>query len=80
LPPPAAPRAAITGRAYGGIRQISRTPIKTRLTLCEYKKHLATAPSRALRDMPGLKWAKIEQGEGKYYMTREQYDACNDQL
>ena len=33
-----------------------------------------------LMDMPGLKWAKIEQGEGKYYMTREQYDACNDQV
>ena len=31
-----------------------------------------------LMDMPGLEWAKFEQG--KYYMTRAQYDACNDQV
>ena len=29
-------------------------------------------------DMPDLKWDKVE--DGKYYMTRAQYDAGNEQL
>ena len=31
-----------------------------------------------LLDMPGIVWAKIE--DGSYYMTRAQYDAGNEQL
>ena len=31
-----------------------------------------------LMEMPDLEWEKVEQG--KYYMSRRQYDFCNDQL
>jgi hypothetical protein len=31
-----------------------------------------------LMDVPDLKWEKIE--DGLYYMSRAQYDACNEQL
>ena len=31
-----------------------------------------------LMDMPNLKWEKVE--DGKYYMTRAQYDTGNEQL
>lgn len=31
-----------------------------------------------LMGMEDLKWEKIE--DGKYYMSRAQYDACNEQL
>ena len=31
-----------------------------------------------LMDMPDLKWEK--KARGKYYMSRAQYDLCNDQL
>ena len=31
-----------------------------------------------LMDMPDLKWEKVVQG--KFYMSREQYDLCNEQL
>ena len=31
-----------------------------------------------LLDMPDLKWAKVK--DGRYYMSRAQYDACNEQL
>ena len=35
-------------------------------------------PATHLLDMPDLKWEKME--DGKFYMSREQYDFCNDQL
>ena len=35
-------------------------------------------PATHVLDMPDLKWDKEE--EGKFYMTREQYDLVNDQL
>ena len=35
-------------------------------------------PATHLLDMPDLKWEKEE--EGKFYMTREQYDLGNEQL
>ena len=31
-----------------------------------------------LMDMPDLKWEKVVRG--KFYMSRAQYDLCNDQL
>ena len=31
-----------------------------------------------LMDMPGLKWDKVVDGE--YYMSRVQYDFCNNQV
>ena len=31
-----------------------------------------------LMDMPDLKWEKVE--DGKYYMSRAQYDMGNEQL
>ena len=31
-----------------------------------------------LMDVPDLKWEKIE--DDQYYMSRAQYDACNEQL
>ena len=31
-----------------------------------------------IMDMPNLEWQRVE--EGKYYMSREQYNSCNDQL
>ena len=35
-------------------------------------------PATQPMEMPDLKWAKVE--DGLYYMTREQYDAGNDQF
>ena len=35
-------------------------------------------PATHLLDMPDLKWEKNE--DGKFYMSREQYDFCNEQL
>ena len=32
-----------------------------------------------LMDLPDLKWEKSHEG-GKFYMSRAQYDACNEQL
>ena len=32
-----------------------------------------------LMDMPDLEWAKVDKEEGLYYMSREQYDAGNEQ-
>ena len=35
-------------------------------------------PSTHLMGLEGLKWEKVE--DGKHYMTRAQYDMCNEQL
>ena len=74
----AAGRIAPPGRGRAGPHEL----FSTRRKCDEPTNELSAVPwgdiATHLMDMPDLKWDKVE--DGKYYLSRAQYDAGNEQV